>query len=292
MKEIYNDLPIEQQQEFMRNFFDTKSFIQNEFGTDNLNLEENFYTEQLRSYFDSTIKKRLNIEFDKLENIHKGANDDLTTYDFDFGINGITKALYDMDEEFISIYHNFIKNWVDKNIAKGRKFWFQQTPTIRAHCPGANSKTVYPAYHNDLFLGHHPQELNIWVPLTNLGDEGHGFNLMNVNESKKILKPYDFNIPKYYAEVRDHESNAFKITDDKARPVTADFNQILLFDVRSIHSTMPMSEQTRVSMDVRIIFDEDKNKHPFSHVGLGRMKTPFEPGKYYHEKAVKDSNFA
>ncbi|MBU6140090.1 MAG: hypothetical protein KGP29_00840 [Proteobacteria bacterium] len=292
MKEIYNDLPVGKQQEFMRNFFETKSFIQEKFGADSLNLEENFYTKQLRNYFDSTIKKRLNIGFDKLENIHKSVDDQLTSYDFDYGINGITKALYDMDEEFVSIYHDFIKNWIGKNIADGRKFWFQKTPTIRVHCPGANSKTVYPAYHNDTFLGHHPYELNIWIPLTYLGNEGHGFDLMDVNESKEILKPYDFDIFKYYAEVRNHSSQAFKVTSEKAKPVTTEFGQILLFDVRSLHSTMPMHQQTRVSMDVRIIFDEDKNNHPFAHTGLGRMKTPFEPGAYYHEKAVQNSSFA
>ncbi len=275
----------------MRNFFNTKSFIQEKFGADSLNLEERHYTEALRKYFDSTIKKRLNIEFDELENIHKSVGDDLTSYDFDYGINGITKALYDMDDEFISIYHDFVKNWIGTKIANGRKFWFQHTPTIRVHCPGANSKTVYPAYHNDTFLGHHPCELNIWVPFTYLRKEGHGFNLMNVEESKKILTPYDFDIFKYYAEVRKLDSEAFKITDSKAKPVTTEFGQILLFDVRSLHSTMPMDHQTRVSMDVRIIFDEDKNNHPFDHVGLGRMKTPFEPGKYYHERAVENSIF-
>jgi hypothetical protein len=291
MKEIYNDLPVDKQKEFMKNFFETKSFIQQKFGVDSQNLEEGFYSKQLRNYFDLTIKKRLNIEFDKLENIHKSVDDHLTSYDFDYGINGITKVLYDMDEEFVLIYHDFVKNWIGKNIANGRKFWFQQTPTIRAHCPGANSKTVYPAYHNDTFLGHHPHELNIWIPLTYLGNEGHGFNFMSVNESKEILKPYDFDIFKYYAEVRNHDSKAFEITDKKAKPVTTEFGQILLFDIRSLHSTMPMHQQTRVSMDVRIIFDEDKNNHPFAHTGLGRMKTPFEPGKYYYEKAVQNSNF-
>lgn len=290
-KENYNEIATPRKQQFMKSFFDAKSNLQQERGVDSINLKEANYTTKLRDYFDRTIKKRLNIEFDELENIHKNVDESLTTYDFAFGINGLTKALYDMDEEFISIYHSFIKDWVEKEVAHGRKFWFQKTPTIRVHCPGANSKTVYPAYHNDMFLGHHPCELNIWIPLTHKRSEGHGFTLMNVNDSKEILKPYDFDTEKYYEEVRKHDSSAFKITDSKAKPVTTEFGEILLFDIRSLHSTMPMSEQTRASMDVRIIFDEDKKNHPFDHKGLGRMKTPFEPGQYYYEKAVQNSNF-
>ncbi len=291
IKEIYNNIANERKKQFMKNFFDIKSNIQKQYDADNINLKENNYTRQLRDYYNSTIKKRLNIEFDELENIHKNVSEEFTTYDFDFGINDLTKSLYEMDEEFISIYHDFIRNWVDKEIGKGRKFWFQKTPTIRVHCPGTNSRKVYPAYHNDMFLGHHPYELNIWIPLTYKRLEGHGFNIMSVSDSKKILEPYDFDIFKYYAEVRDHDNPAFKITDDKSKPVSTDFGEILLFDLRSIHSTMPMSGQTRVSMDVRIIFDEDKNNHPFAHTGLGRMKTPFEPGKYYYQNAVQNSNF-
>lgn len=291
MKELYNDISNERKKQFIKNLFAIKSNIQRQYNSDFLSLTESYYTEQLRNYFNLTIKKRLNIEFDELENIHKNVDEDLTSYDFDFGINAITKTLYDNDEEFISIYQNFIKDYVDKEIGKGRKFWFQKTPTIRVHCPGANSRKVYPAYHNDIFLGHHPCELNIWIPLTYKRSEGHGFNLISVNDSKEILKPYDFDIFKYYKEVRDHNSLAFKITDNKSKPVITDFGQILFFDIRSIHSTMPMINQTRVSIDVRIIFDEDKNNHPFDHVGLGRMKTPFEPGKYYYDKAIQNSNF-
>ena len=291
MKELYNDISNERKKLCMKNLFEIKSNIQKIYNGDYINLKESNYTLQFRDYFNHTIKKRLNIEFDELENIHKNVSEDLTSYDFDFGINGITKALYEMDEEFISIYHNFIRNWVDKEIGKGKKFLFQKTPTIRVHCPGANSRKVYPAYHNDMFLGHHHCELNIWIPITYKRSEGHGFNLLGVNDSKEILKPYDFDIFKYYEEVRNHNSLAFEITDKKAKPVNTDFGEILFFDIRSIHSTMPMFKQTRVSMDIRIIFDEDKNNHPFNHIGLGRMKTPFEPGKYYYEKAIQNSNF-
>ena len=290
-KENYNDLPTERKQQFMRSFFDAKSDIQKRYNADCINLKETHYTQKLRDYFDATIKKRLNINFDELENIHKNVGEELTTYDFAFGINDITKALYEMDEDFISIYHDFVKNWLDKEIGNGRKFWFQKTPTIRVHCPGANSRTVYPAYHNDTFLGHHPHEMNIWIPLTYKRSEGHGFNFMSVGDSKEILKPYNFDIFKYYEEVRDHNSAAFKLTDSKSKKVSTEFGEVLFFDIRSLHSTMPMSEQTRVSMDIRIIFDEDKNNHPFTHTGLGRMKTPFEPGNYYYEKAVQNSSF-
>jgi hypothetical protein len=257
MKEDYNSISTQRKQEFVKNSFDQKGFVQKKFNSENINLQENFYTTQLRKYFDKAIKKRLNIDFDELENIHKNVDEELTAYDFDYGINGLTRALYDMDDEFISIYHNFIKDWVDKNLADGKKFWFQKTPTIRVHCPGANSKTVYPAYHNDTFLGHHPYETNIWIPLTHKRQEGHGFTLLSFTDSKEILKKYDFDVFKYYEEVRKFDNEAFKITNAKAKNATTDFNEILLFDVKLLHSTMPMCQQTRVSMDVRIIFDKD-----------------------------------
>ena len=191
-----------------------------------------------------------------------------------------------MDEEFTALYHTFVKDWVKNNVAKGKTFWFQRTPTIRVHCPGSNADKVYPAYHNDMFLGHHAYEINIWFPFTHKRSEGHGFVLASVEESKKLLQKYGFNIPEYYKEVRDHNTNIYKETHNIAKPVTTDFGQVSVFDLRSIHSTLPMHNQTRVSMDVRIIFAEDKEKHIYDHRGKGRMASMFQEGEYFYKEPV------
>ena len=46
-----------------------------------------------------------------------------------------------------------------------------------------------------------------------------------------MLNISKFDIFKYYGEVRDHSSKAFEITNSKSKPVSADFGEVLLFDL-------------------------------------------------------------
>ena len=103
----------------------------------------------------------------------------MTNYDFNSGVNGITKKLYDIDESFINTYYLFLQDLYKQ---LNFNFYFQATPTIRVHCPKAKNENHYPRYHNDVFYGHPPEELNVWFSLT---DNKHsGFNVINFDNSK------------------------------------------------------------------------------------------------------------
>ena len=109
-------------------------------------------------------KKVVSDKFWYLENIHNEILDNsLLDYDFNSGVNGITKELYDVDDSFMEVYYSFIK-YLYKTL--NFNFYFQATPTIRVHCPKAKNEHHYPRYHNDVFYGHPPEELNIWFSLT------------------------------------------------------------------------------------------------------------------------------
>ena len=56
-------------------------------------------------------KKVVSDNFWYLENIHNEILDDsLLDYDFNSGVNGITKKLYDVDKSFMDVYHSFLKD--------------------------------------------------------------------------------------------------------------------------------------------------------------------------------------
>ena len=125
-------------------------------------------------------RKVIDSIFIDLENLHEHVSDkSLMEYDFNSGVNGITKKLYDSDKELSDIYKLFLK---DLYQYLGFDFYFQSTPTIRVHCPNQKNQHHYPRYHNDCQYGHPPEEMNIWFSLTK--NEDSGFCVVDFENSK------------------------------------------------------------------------------------------------------------
>ena len=73
----------------------------------NSNWNKKFRLEILRLLSEKEVITK---NFTDLENIHKNVLDKkLLDYDFDSGVNGITKELYDVDDSFMNTYYSFIK---------------------------------------------------------------------------------------------------------------------------------------------------------------------------------------
>lgn len=227
-------------------------------------------------------KKVVSDKFWYLENIHNEILDNsLLDYEFNSGVNGITKKLYETDEIFIKNYHKFIKDLYKK---LKFNFYFQSIPTIRVHCPNAKNENHYPRYHNDCFYGHPPQETNIWLSLTN--NNHSGFNVIDFKNSCDWIEQNDNDFDKFIEKsINDKEfttkGNMMSIE------VKADTNSIFCFNSMCIHTNQPRKIDSRVSIDVRI--NPVKN-FVDGYVGKGRMKAEFRPGgKFgYHKKSVKE----
>ena len=238
---------------------------------------ENFRLEILRLLKEKEV---IDKSFEDLENIHKYVIDkDLLDYDFNSGVNGITKKLYDVDKSFMDVYHSFLK---DLHKMFGFNFYFQDTPTIRVHCPNSDKDNHYPMFHNDIILGHPPQEINVWMSLTK--NKNTGFWIMSKNDSNKIMSE---NTKKKIFDLA-HGSQKFNQEClNLSKQVESTLDYLFLFNSVRIHSAMQRDKDTRLSMDIRI---NPVDGFEDGYVGTGMTKAEFRPGgKFgYHKSSIRD----
>ena len=253
------------------------------FNTDHLYIQTKFIKQFRNRIVELLIDKKLvNKKFTNLENLHNEIlNKDLINYEFESGVNGITKLFYDVDDKLINIYINFLTE-----LHKKLKFdfYFQQTPTIRFHCPNAKNSEHYPRYHNDCLYGHPPQEINIWMSLTK--NKTTGLDLIGFDKSKQWMSEYNFDINKFTKLAI--ESKKFNEKGNRlSTQIDSTLKHVLLFDSLCIHTNQPRKNNSRVSIDVRI---NPVEKFEKGYVGVGRMKAEFKPGgKFgYNKKSIKE----
>ncbi len=182
--------------------------------------------------------------FFNLEQLHKHISYEMTIdTDFPSGVNEVTTVLYDIDWE--GLYYDFIL-FVYSIV--GYDFYFQERPNVRVHCPQRNKSKDFRFWHSDQEIGHPPEELNIWVSLT---------------ENKECS-----------FEVLDSEDNI--------KEVNSTLDSFLFFDDGTSdivnHSYRPVINETRVSIDTRI---NPKEKYVAGYVGTGRKKVEYKSGGYF-----------
>ena len=165
----------------------------------------------------------------------------------------------------------------------GQDFYFQDNPTLIVQAPHISAKSLYPFYHSDIQLGHPPYEINLWLPLnlpSNL--EGYGFSISSLKDSIEIYKKYDFDISKI-------SKNVQSITN-YLNPISTlqnfDYGQAILFDSRRLHSSQPLENHTRVSIDIRVMPAEVFHKFNHDYQGTGRNRVTFKPGDAYNSKSI------
>jgi len=275
------DMSIEEKKVLSRNTFTGKSYFQTLFNCDQLEINCSNFNVLFRNEIERILlEKNLIKETIPLENLYQVLSDEMRAYDFEFGVNKISTYFYDTDAKFMQIYHQFIKFLRENFIHE--PFYFQATPTIRIHCPNAENSHHYPRYHSDICLGHPPEEINIWLPLTEILD-GHGFKMMSVASSQKILDEFDYDLAAFtQRSVNDKDFTRY--CDTHAKPVTTGFGKLIAFDSRSIHTGVPMVSHTRASLDIRVVPLSQYEKMKLAYQGSGRRKIMFTPGNCYSEK--------
>lgn len=275
-----HQLNLIEKKDLTRQTYARKSYFQQLFNADQVSVPCHPFAKNFREEIQRLlIEKNLISEPIILENLHEILSDEMKIYNFDDGVNKISTHFYETDQPFLTIYHDFIKNFLRKEIIK-EPFFFQATPTIRIHCPHGKNNDHYPRYHTDIGYGHPPQEINIWLPLTDIL-EGHGFRVMNVDNSKRILEKFDYDFAPFIEKaIHDKEFNQH--CESIANSVETPYGDILLFDSRCIHSGEPLKKHTRISIDIRILPLSEYETMEIEYQGSGRRKILFIPGQCYH----------
>ena len=216
---------------------------------------------------------------DSLSNLHTVLSDEWTTLD-DSELNKVSKSFYDNDPAFDQLYCRFIKNVIADHC--GEPVWWQSTPTIRFHFPHQKGFNWRVRYHTDIMLGHPPQEVNVWLPLTKC----YGTNSMCLAEfdpSYQILEKVGFDFEDFATKVQ-YDDKFAEHCRDVSKPVTLNYGEYVMFDPRCIHATQNNdTTSTRISVDLRVLPMSELERMRIEYRGTGRRRMLFAPGHYYNE---------
>ena len=222
-------------------------------------------------------------KFFDLENLHKTVDMKLFDYVVREKENELQHMLYKTDIKFISTYHRFLSELHDY---LKFDFYFQSTPTIRFHAPNSKNAFKFPEFHSDIQYGHPPQENNVWISLTK--NKHSNFHVIDKEKSISWLKEYDsdWNVfSKVAYETRDINSDFNKKGLKLSNEIPSTLDNVFMFESSCIHAGTPRTEETRVSMDVRI---NPVDKFVDGYMGFGVVKPQFKPGGRfgYYEKSI------
>lgn len=276
-----NTLDIEEKKHLARSTYASESYFQHLFQQDMMEFDCKPISINLRNeIMRLLVEKGIVAEQVEIEKLHEQVSDELKTYNFNDGVNKISTFFYETDKQFESVYHQLIQ-YIRQHIVK-EAFFFQATPTIRIHCPNGINSDHYPRYHTDIGYGHPPEEINIWIPLTDLM-EGHGFRIMSLANSTEVLEQFDYSFNDFiHSAIENKEFTQY--CHSQSKPVTTDFGNMLAFDSRCVHTGEPLKAHTRASIDIRILPVSQYDNMDIEYQGSGRRKILFTPGHCYNEK--------
>lgn len=195
-------------------------------------------------------------------------------------INEVSRRFYEQDREFLDTYERFYRDEIRATVTEGRHFLFQSTPTIRFHFPNQKGFNWSPRFHTDVMLGHPPQEVNLWVPVTRTF-ESNTMRLAGLADSLRILEGVGLDFREFARRVQ--EDPAMQADCHAASgPVTLDDGRYVAFDSRCLHATQEnKTDSTRISLDFRVLPLEDYRGLTVTYRGTGRRQMLFQQGHYY-----------
>jgi hypothetical protein len=217
---------------------------------------------------------------DSLANLHTILTDEWKTLD-DSELNKASTAFYENGDAFDALYRRFIKDVIAPHC--GEPVWWQRTPTIRFHFPRQQGFDWRPRYHTDIMLGHPPQEVNVWIAVTNT----YGSNSMCLarrGPSFAILQRLDFDFETFATKVQYDDELAAECAQ-YALPVELAYGEYIAFDPRCIHATQHnLTDHTRISIDMRVLPRGERDRIRIEYRGTGRRRMLFAPGHYYDQR--------
>jgi hypothetical protein len=198
--------------------------------------------------------------------------------------NEVSRAFFDTSPAFTDAYERLINDVLVEQVVHADCL-FQRTPTMRFHFPHQDGCFWHPRIHNDLMLGHPPQEINVWLPLGRT--EGtSGMRLADLEPSVALAEELDNDWARL-ARAGQHDPEFRRRYNAASAPVELAYGEFVVFDPRCIHATSyNVSDLTRVSLDFRIIPVEDYDAMRLPYRGTGKRRMPFARGDYYHDQSA------
>jgi len=223
---------------------------------------------------------------DTLENLHRVLRPELKNLDAS-EINEVTRQFYEQDGEFLDTYERFYKTVIRDQITGGQDFLFQTTPTIRFHFPHQQGFNWSPRFHTDVMLGHPPQEVNLWLPVTRTFDT-NTMRLAGLADSLRIFEGVGLDF-KEFARLVQEDVAMQKRCHEVSRPVCLDYGQFVAFDSRCLHATQEnKTDSTRISLDFRVLPLDEYRGLAVTYRGTGRRQMLFQQGHYYDSRTSAD----
>ncbi len=219
-----------------------------------------------------------------LEKLHEHLSEEQKALDAS-GVSFLASMFYEVNDTFYQTYNHFLKDYIKQDLFGGEPLIFQKNVTIRFYFPHAKGFNWKPSYHTDIMLGHPPQEINIWFPLTRIYDT-NTMRIVSLYDSCEILNRYGFDFKSFAVDVQENTSlqDELKV---KSANVEGNYGDILLFDSRCLHTLQEnKTDITRVSIDIRVMPVREYNDLEMKYVGTGRQKMPFIMGKYYSDTQI------
>ncbi|MBI3513136.1 MAG: hypothetical protein HY060_03590 [Proteobacteria bacterium] len=196
-------------------------------------------------------------------------------------VNDVSRSFFDTSPAFEDAYRRWIRDAVVRGVVHADCL-FQRAPTIRFHFPHQDGCFWHPRIHNDLMLGHPPQEINVWLPLARTR-ETSGMRIAPLEPSLALLEAFDHDYARMARSGQDDPDFRRRFQDVSA-PVELNYGEFILFEPRCLHAPQyNVTELTRVSLDFRIIPVEDYEAMQLPYRGTGRRRMPFARGAYYDE---------
>ena len=235
-----------------------------------------------------------------LEQLHKYVSQEDMAVDH-IELNNVTKSFYETSSVFREIYFDLIK-WVSGNFF-GFDFLFQETPTIRFHFPVNFSDRLRAKdgvalfQHVDSILGHPLEEINCWLPLTRC----YGANALQIGTLDDgvralavLAEDVAFDQQAFHTLGQDYIFNKMNNDDtfrhlvvDSCKPVPMEYGELIFFDPRCLHGPEENdTEQTRVSLDFRLIPVDSYEKLTRVYQSIGRTRRTYTRGDVYFEKSA------
>ena len=218
----------------------------------------------------------------KLEKLHLSLNDEYKNLD-ESEQNKISISFYETSKNINNLYEKFIKDIISPYFKD--PVYYQTIPTFRFHFPNQLGYNWKDRYHTDIMLGHPPYEINIWLPFTKTY-ESNSMRITPYEESMNFLKSCDYDF-ELFAEKVQYNDEFSDMLRKSSNAINMDYGQFIMFDPRCLHCTQHnLTNDTRVSMDIRIITKEELRKYSREYRTTGRKKMLFTPDNYFSNKPV------
>tara|TARA_B100000886_G_scaffold320965_1_gene262823 strand:- start:287 stop:1198 length:912 start_codon:yes stop_codon:yes gene_type:complete len=237
---------------------------------------------------DEILKKKLVNEKDfiksdcELESMHLFLDDSQKNLD-DTEQNKISINFYETSKLLKKEYVKFLNICISKLFDE--KIYYQAVPTFRFHFPHQKGYKWEDRYHTDIMLGHPPYELNLWLPFTKVYGS-NSMRLSSLEDSLNFMKNTDYDFELFASNVQ-YNKEWIRNLKKKSSSLKMNYGEYILFDPRCLHCTQyNNTDNTRISMDIRIITESNLEKYSREYRTTGRKKMLFEPGHYFSNEPI------